>query len=139
MGVIILLSKHQIEYLKLYPFHCFDHPASLIVIIHLDNCPPGFELIDTACKCQKNIFNVTGHKDLCDSSTGLIKCLQHDWMKPILDENLTYEGFMWSPNCPAHFCRHNNKNNLLNFSYFNDSLCLEYRTAILCGVLPTEL
>ena len=26
-----------------------------------------------------------------------------------------------------------NKNNMLNFSNYNDSLCLEYRTAMLCG------
>ena len=129
-----IFSEQQTEYLKLHPFQCFDHPASLSLTIHLDDCPPGFELIDTACKCQKNIFKVTGHNDLCDSSTGLIKCPQHDWMKPNLDENLTYQGFMWSPNCPSHLCHNNNKNNWLNFSNFNDdSLCLEHRTVMLCG------
>ena len=30
----------------------YYHPASLIVSIHLDDFPPGFELIDTACTCQ---------------------------------------------------------------------------------------
>ena len=30
----------------------YYHPASLIVSIHLDDCPPGFELIDAACTCQ---------------------------------------------------------------------------------------
>ena len=76
---------------------------------------------------------MTGHKDLCESSTGLIKCPQHDWMKPILDGNLTYQGFMWSPNCLVQLCRNDNKNNLINFTYFNDSLCLDYRSAMLCG------
>ena len=76
---------------------------------------------------------MTGHEDLCDSSTGLIKCPQHDWMKPIIDENQTYEGFMWSPNYPAHLCR-NDKDNWLDFSSGNvDFLCLENRTAIMCG------
>ena len=90
-------------------------------------------LIKNACKCQETIFKVTGHEDLCDFSTGRIKCPQQDWMKPILDENLTYQGFMWSPNCPAHLC-HNNKDNWLKFSSDNvDILCLEYRTAMLCG------
>ena len=54
-------------------------------------------------------------------------------MKPILDENLTYQGFMWSPNCPAHLC-HNDKDNWPNFSYdIVDFVCLENRTEILCG------
>ena len=54
-------------------------------------------------------------------------------MKPILYENLTYQGFMWSPNCPAHLCR-NDKDSWLDFSSDNvDFLCLEYRTAMLCG------
>ena len=44
-----------------------------------------------------------------------------------------YEGFMWSPNCPAHLCR-NNKDIWLNFSSDNVTvLCLENHTAILCG------
>ena len=128
-----ILSRDHTEYLQLYPPLCFNHPGSLTLAIILDDCHPGFELIGNACKCQKNIFKVTGHEDLCDSSTGLIKCPQHDWMKPILDEKLTYQGFMWSHNCPAHLCHNNNKNNWLNFSYFNDSLCLEYHTAMLCG------
>ena len=126
-----ILSRNPRVVLRLHPPRCFNHPASIKVTIHLDDCLPGFELVDNACKCQDNFFEVTGHKELCDSSTGLIKCPQHDWMKPILDENLTYQGFMWSPNCPAHLCRNNI--NWLNFSYFNDSLCLEYHTAMLCG------
>ena len=101
--------------------------------IHLDDCPPGFELIVNSCKCQETICKVTGQKDLCDSRTGRIKCPQHDWMKPILDENLTYQGFKWSPNCPAHLC-HNEKDNWLDFSSDNvDFLCLENRTEMLCG------
>ena len=76
---------------------------------------------------------MTGHEDLCNSSTGLIRCPQQDWMKPILDENLTYQGFMWAPNCPSHLCRNDN-NNWLDFSSDNvDFLCLAYRTAMLCG------
>ena len=76
---------------------------------------------------------MTGNDDLCDSSTGLIKCPQQGWMKPILDENLIYKGFMWSHNCPAHLCR-NDEDNWLDFSSDNvDFLCLEYCTARLCG------
>ena len=127
-----ILSEHQKEELMLRSPKCLIKNSLLEVNIYLDDCPPGFVLIKNACKCQETIFHVTGHEDLCDSSTGLIRCPQQDWMKPILDENLTYEGFMWSPNCPAHLC-HNNKNNWLNFSYFNDSLCQEYHTAVLCG------
>ena len=112
---------------------CFDKPGSLRVTIHLVDCPPGFMQIMNTCKCQENIFKVKGHEELCDTSTGLIKCPQDDWMKPILDENLTYQGFMWSPNCPAHLC-HNDKDYWLDFSSDNvDFLCLEHRTAMLCG------
>ena len=129
-----VFSRRQTEDLILHPnYQCFHHPVSLTVTIYLEDCPPGFVLIKNACNCQENIHQVTGHEDLCNSSTGLIKCPQHDWMKPILYENQTYEGFMWSPNCPAHLCR-NDKDKWLNFSSDNvDCLCLEYHTKMLCG------
>ena len=58
-----------------------------------------------------------------------------DWMKPILDENLTYKGFMWSPNCPAHLC-HNDKDTWLEFSSGNvDFLSLENYVLMTCLVL----
>ena len=127
-----ILSDQSIEQLYIHPPQCPYETATLLVTIFL-NCPPGFVLTYNTCTCQKVFFQVTGHTDLCDSSTGLIKCPQQDWMKPILDENLTYQGFMWSPNCPAHLCR-NDKDNWLDFSSDNvDFLCLEYRTAMLCG------
>ena len=128
-----ILSEQREERLTLHAPKCLIENSLLQVNIYLDDCPPGFVLIENTCKCQQTFFEVTGHKDLCDSSTGLIKCPQQDWMKPILDENQTYQGFMWSPNCPAHLCR-NDKDNLLDFSSDNvDYLCLEYRTAMLCG------
>ena len=129
----IVLSEQRYEVLTLHSPKCFIEYSLLEVSLYLEDCPPGFVLIKNACKCQEIIFKVTGHEDLCDSSTGLIKCPQQDWMKPILHENLTYQGFMWSPNCPAHLC-HNNKDNWLNFSSDNvDFLCLEYCTAMMCG------
>ena len=128
-----ILSRQQALYIILHPPQCFDKHNSLRVTIHLDDCPPGFELVVNSCKCKQTILKITGHEDFCNSSTGLIKCPQHDWMKPIFDENLTYQGFMWSPNCPAHLCR-NDEDHWLNFSSDNvDFLCLENRTAMLCG------
>ena len=126
-------SKGQKEQIKFHPSQCPFSTAMVTLSIFLDDCLPGFVLIGNDCKCQETLYKMTGHEDLCDSSTGLIKCPQQDWMKPILDENLTYQGFMWSPNCPAHLCR-NNKDNWLNFSSDNvDFICLEYHTAMLCG------
>ena len=128
-----ILSRRQTEHITLHLPQCINRTGSIRVTIHLENCPPGFELIVNSCKCEEAIFKVTGLQDLCDSSTGRIKCPQHDWMKPILDDNLTYESFMWSPNCPAHLC-HNDKDYMLDFSSDNvDFLCLENRTAMLCG------
>ena len=129
-----ILSEHQTEQLILRPPQCLFDTSILTVNIHLDDCPPGFLLIEYSCKCRESIHRLTGLTDLCDSSTGLIKCPQHDWMKPILGGNRTYEGFMWSPNCPAHLCRHKNEDNWLDFSSDNvDFLCLENHTAVLCG------
>ena len=127
-----ILSEYEIEVLTIHPLQCLNRPASLTLIAHLDNCPPGFDLKINMCKCRNNIYEVTGYHDLCNSSTGLIKCPQHDWMKPIF-ENLTYQGFMWSPNCPAHLCLNDN-DSWLDFSSDNlDFLCLEHHTAMLCG------
>ena len=41
---IRIFSEYQTEYLKLLPFHSFDHPASLTLTIHLDEYPPGFQI-----------------------------------------------------------------------------------------------
>ena len=128
-----ILSEDQIVQLTLHPSQCFYDRVSLKMTVHLEDCPPGFELFVNYCKCHEQLLDITHDEDLCNSSTGLIKCPQHDWMKPILDENLTYQGFMWSPNCPAHLCR-NDEDNWLDFSSDNvDFLCLENRTALLCG------
>ena len=125
-------SVNQRVQVILHPPHCLTKKSILTLNFHLQKCPPGYVLYKGACKCHENFFKITGLNGLCNTSTGLIKCPQYDWMKPILDENLTYQGFMWSPNCPAHFC-HNNKNNWLNLSYLSDTLCLEYCTAMLCA------
>ena len=126
-------SEHQQEELILHSYQWPFLIAQLEVIFHVDDCPPGFRLNRDVCNCQKSLSITTGHENLFNSSTGLIKCPQQDWMKPILDENLTYEGFMWSPNCPAHLC-HNHNDSWLDFSSDNvDFLCLEYRTTMLCG------
>ena len=68
-----ILSEHETENLKLHPPFCFHHPASLLASIYLKDCPPGFELIENSCKCNETIYKVTGHRYLCNSSTGLIK------------------------------------------------------------------
>ena len=128
-----ILSEDQKVQLSLLPSQCLNNYVSLKVTIHLEDCPPGFELFVNYCKCHEQLLHITHDEDICNSSNGLIKCPQHDWMKPILDENLTYQGFMWSPNCPAHLCR-NDEDNWLDFSSDNvDFLCLENRTAMLCG------
>ena len=128
-----VLSRRQTEFITLHLPQRSDKQGSLLLSINLDDCPPGFKLIINACKCQETIFKVTGLQGLCNSRTGLIKCPQYDWMKPILDENLTYQGFMWSPNCPDHLCN-NNEDKWLDFSSDNvDFLCLQNRTAMLCG------
>ena len=126
-------SSNQNVQVILHPPGCLQKKSILTLNFHLQKCPPGYVLNKVVCKCQENFFKITGLNDLCNTSTGLIKCPQHNWMKPIFNENQTYEGFIWSPNCPTHLCRNNNKNNWLNFSCFNDTLCLEYHTAILCG------
>ena len=129
----IILSELQREEYTLHSPQCLHESSILTMNVYLNDCPSGFVLTDNTCKCQKMFFRVTGHENLCDSSTGLIKCPQQDWMKPILDENLTYQGFMWSPNCPVHLCR-NDKDNWIDFSSGNvDFLCLDYHTAMLCG------
>ena len=131
----IILSKCPSVYFAFYPADCLLHSDSAIlyVNIQLANCPPGYELTGISCNCLQSIFDVTGHNNPCNSSTGLIKCPQYDWMKPIFDKDQTYKCFMWSPNCPAHLCR-NEKDCWLNFSSDNvDCLCLEHRTAMLCG------
>ena len=128
-----VFSKHHIEQLKLQTYQWPTSIAALEVIFQVDDCPPGFTLTGNDCKCQTSLFKMIARENLCNSRTGRIKCPQQDWMKPILDENLTYEGFMWSPNCPAHLCR-NDKDNWLDYSSDNvDFLCLEHHTAMLCG------
>ena len=57
-------------------------------------------------------------------------------MKPILDENLTYHGFIWCPVCPNAYCKPGNRSHpvWLNFSTNDtDNQCTENRVGTLCG------
>ena len=39
-----ILSEYQRECLAIHPHQCLCYPASLIFIVHVDDCPPGFYL-----------------------------------------------------------------------------------------------
>jgi len=73
-----ILSELHAEQLLIRPPQCLFQSAILTVNIFLEDCPPGFVLSENVCACQETIYKVTGHKDLCNSSTGHIKCPQYD-------------------------------------------------------------
>ncbi len=129
-----ILSKGIIETLSVYPPQCNLEVASLFVKLNLMDCLPGFVLENNACECDNSILQVTGHKDLCNTTAGLIKCPKFDWMKPLFNNNNGYMGLMWSPDCPPRLCNTSTADIWLNFSSFSDDvLCKENRMGIVCG------
>ena len=117
----------------LHPNICFGTKRSLIFCA--GPCPGGFFLKETQCQCQPELEalkrNIT-----CDVDTGLVTRPDYSWMKPILDENLTYHGFIWCPVCPNAYCKPGNRSHpvCLNFSTNDtDNQCTENRVGTLCG------
>ena len=128
-----LFSERENELLILHPPGCIHSSARLVVNINLLKCPQGFVHVQASCECDETLSEITGHNDLCDVETGLIKSPRNNWMKPLLNTNLNYTGFMWCPNCPFSLCKKSN-DNWLNFSSPNvDIQCRDNRTGIVCG------
>ena len=128
-----LLSEREHEYLLLYPPGCIHTSNGLFVRINLIECPPGFVRTKAACTCNETLLVITGQQDLCNIDTGLIKSLNNGWIKPLLNSNRSYMGFMWCPNCPSSLCKKSN-GTWLNFSSsIVDVQCHENFTGIVCG------
>ena len=117
----------------LYPNHCFG--TDVILQFSLDPCPGGFFLKEAQCQCRQEL-EALNRNITCDIDTGLVIHPDYSWMKPILDENLTYHGFIWCPVCPNAYCKPGNRSHpvWLNFSTNDtDNQCTENRVGTLCG------
>ena len=111
---------------------------NIFIEIGIGKCPPGFELINNNCMCEKNLSEIFKYSKDCDIDTGLIKRPNHYWLKP-LRNNSIYIGYMLSTDCPEMFCKDENDSHptWLNFSNLLsadvDQQCNANRTGILCG------
>lgn len=107
------------------------------VDLTIEDCPPGFDLVDTRCTCEERLLTVIKNETLCNIDTELIERPTNSWIKPLFDKNLSsYLGFVWNPRCRTVYCRQEREADpiLLNFSNPNsDDQCTENRTGILCG------
>ena len=117
----------------LYPNLCFGTDVTLY--FSPDPCPGGFFLKEAQCQCLPEL-SALNHNITCDVDTGLVARPDYSWMKPILDENLTYHSFIWCPVCPNAYCKPGNRSHpvWLNFSTNDtDNQCTENRVGTLCG------
>ena len=131
-----LFSTEQREVFSIYPAQCKSKSAVSIVIVNFKACPPGFEIAINTCSCEERLKRVIDNNESCNIETGLIKHPGKVWIKPLLNENYSYEGFMWIQNCPKIFCKLQNSSSFiwLNFSSPDvDSQCLHNRTGKMCG------
>ena len=130
---IKLFTEREYEDLILHPPGCIHTSNSLSVHINLLECPPGFVRTIGNCTCDNTLLVITGYEDLCNIDTGLIRSPINDWIKPLLNSNQSYMGFMWYQNCPSSLC--NKSNDIwLNFSSsIVDDQCHENCTGIVCG------
>ena len=103
-----LFSEQEYEYLLLYPPGCIHTFYSLSVHINLIEFPPGFVRTKGNCTCDTTLLIITGYEGLCNIDTGLIKSPIKDWIKPLFNNNESYMGFMWYPNCPSSLCNKSN-------------------------------
>ena len=117
----------------LYPNLCFSTEVALY--LSPNPCPGGFIISKSQCQCQRQL-TALNRNITCDVDTGLVSRPDHSWMKPILDENLAYHGFIWCPVCPNAYCKPGNRSHpvWLNFSTNDtDNQCTENRVGTLCG------
>ena len=117
----------------LYPNSCFG--TDLTLHFNPDPCPGGFTFMGKQCQCQPKLTDLD-RNITCDVDTGLVSRPDYSWIKPILDENLTYHGFIWCPVCPKAYCKPGNRSHpvWLNFSTNDtDNQCTENRVGTLCG------
>ena len=102
-----------------------------MVNITLKPCPPGFSLEGTRCNCERRFLDLNSNS-MCDIDTGKVERPANSWVKPIWDENQTYQGFILNRNCPLNFCKREAIK--LNFIANNsDEQCSTNRSGILCG------
>ena len=113
---------------QIYPIEKRDEDERLVIKVFIENCPPGFQLIEKQCTCEENIKNAK-----CNIDSGLIKFPKGHWIK-IIKNNSVYKGFMYSTNCPAKFCV-SDKPIWLNFSSLNldEPQCQRNHAGILCA------
>ena len=130
-----LLTEDDYALMTLFP----DGPCINVSNIHqsvevmLDPCPPGFILDNDHCECEKRLLDLDLSIE-CDIDTGLIKRPGYSWLQPILDENRTYDGFIFRNECAFDYCKPSREIVFLNFSAeVNDVQCATYRTGTLCG------
>ena len=119
--------------IRLYPYSCFG--TDLTLNFNPDPCPGGFTPMGKQCQCQPKLTDLD-RNITCDVDTGLVSRPDYSWMKPILDENLTYHGFIWCPVCSKAYCKPGNRSHpvWLNFSTNDtDNQCTENRVGTLCG------
>ena len=128
-----LFSTQQREVFSIYPAQCKTYSTK--VTVNFEACPPGFEFAIYTCICEKRLKRVIDNNESCTIETGLIKHPGKMWIKPLLNRNYSYEGFMWIQNCPKIFCKIQNSSYpiWLNFSSSDvDSQCAYNRTGIMC-------
>ena len=107
--------------------------SHISVEVTLDPCPPGFDLDDDHCECEKRLLELDSSVS-CDIDTGLIKRPGYSWIQPILDENDDYIGFIFRNECAFDYCKPSQDPVFLNFSMdTNDNQCAVHRTGTLCG------
>ena len=75
-----LFSEREHEDLLLYPPGCIHTSNDLFVRINLFECPPGFVRTKATCTCNEKLLVITGHEDLCNIDTGLIKSPINGWI-----------------------------------------------------------
>lgn len=110
-----------------------------LVDVTLEDCPPGFDLVDTSCTCEKGLTRAIKNTTLCNIDTGLIqRPSSSSWIKPTWDKNQsTYLGFIWSQQCKPLYCKPEDEVNPTQLNFSNpdsDGQCTENRTGILCGM-----
>ena len=133
LGLHVFNIDHGQMVITVNPESCSEMPLN--VYVYFDSCPHGFELISGACVCDAKLKGQINDVD-CNIDTGLISRPSNYWIRPILDANETYDGFMWHPNCPNDYCLPENASDaiMLNFATTNtDVQCTENRSGILCG------
>ena len=125
-------SANYTKQIMIYPSRVSGETEELAINITLEDCPPGFQLLNSSgiCECDPRLLQYT---DNCDINKQAILRTGHgagNFWVGVSDKNGTYDGLILHGNCPLNYCTRSKK--YIHLNDFSEQ-CEFNRIGLLCG------